>query len=366
MKEIQMTEEQTKSERNRNYDFLRIVCTIAVIMIHVSGSYKSAYMDINEFGNIYKDNLFITCVFNSVSRFAVPCFVMLSGCFILADRKNADYNFFWRKKMKKLGIPTMLFRFGYCFYQFIIEMFCSGGGIEGSKKMWQLLMRFTKGIPFYHMWYMYMLIGICFLAPFFVRIAAEIPPKDFEKITCVFTVWASLSSCTSQYLLAWDLGKAALYMGYFMFGHVIYERTRNKKNNFRGVCLIMGGIMIELMMAYISYVHVLNGIAEKDEFYAVILPQSPWIVCASIVIFGGFSLLDIKWDFGKLPACTFYIYLFHAGVWDIVRRIMKKYGLPGINGSFQILQYIIVVFLISAIFSAGCLSCTRRLQSRGS
>lgn len=232
--------------------------------------------------------------------------------------------------------------------------------------MWQLLMRFTKGIPFYHMWYMYMLIGICFLAPFFVRIAAEIPPKDFEKITCVFTVWASLSSCTSQYLLAWDLGKAALYMGYFMFGHVIYERTRNKKNNFRGVCLIMGGIMIELMMAYISYVHVLNGIAEKDEFYAVILPQSPWIVCASIVIFGGFSLLDIKWDFGKLPACTFYIYLFHAGVWDIVRRIMKKYGLPGINGSFQILQYIIVVFLISAIFSAGCLSCTRRLQSRGS
>ena len=173
--------------------------------------------------------------------------------------------------------------------------------------MWQLLMRFTKGIPFYHMWYMYMLIGICFLAPFFVRIAAEIPPKDFEKITCVFTVWASLSSCTSQYLLAWDLGKAALYMGYFMFGHVIYERTRNKKNNFRGVCLIMGGIMIELMMAYISYVHVLNGIAEKDEFYAVILPQSPWIVCASIVIFGGFSLLDIKWDFGKLPACTLYL-----------------------------------------------------------
>lgn len=154
MKEIQMTEEQTKSERNRNYDFLRIVCTIAVIMIHVSGSYKSAYMDINEFGNIYKDNLFITCVFNSVSRFAVPCFVMLSGCFILADRKNADYNFFWRKKMKKLGIPTLLFSFGYCFYQFIIEMFCSGGVLKAQRKCGNCSCDLQKGFPF-------IICGIC-------------------------------------------------------------------------------------------------------------------------------------------------------------------------------------------------------------
>lgn len=359
-----MTGEQLKSERNRNYDFLRVICTVAVIMIHVSGSYKDAYMDISVFGRFYKDNLFITCIYNSISRFAVPCFIMLSGCFILADRKNADYIFFWHKKIKRIGIPTLLFSFAYFFYNCAVEVWCSGGGGKDPQIFWQFLMRFAKGVPFYHMWYMYMLIGIYFLAPFFVRIAAGIPLKDFEKITCVFTVWASISSCTSQYLLAWDFGKAFLFMGYFMMGYIIYCRTCNKKNNLRGVCLILGGIAIEMVTAYISYIHILGGMAEKDETYAVILPQSPWIVCASVIIFYGFSLLDIKWNLKKLPACTFYIYLFHAGVWDIMCRIYKKYEILGFNSRFQILMDIVIVFLISAIFSICYLACDRRIRIR--
>ena len=201
------------------------------------------------------------------------------------------------------------------------------------------------------MWYMYMMIGVYFLAPFIVLVKINIPDKDFEKIACIFTIWASLSSWTSNYLLQWDLGKAFLYMGYFMLGYIIRNRTRSKHNNLLGVCFILSGIMLELVIAYIQYLHILQGIAENDEKYALILPQTPWIVCASVVIFYGFSLLDIKWNFGKLSSYAFYIYLFHAGVWDIIRRVIKLYGMRIINSNIAIPFGVILVFLISYILS---------------
>lgn len=45
-----------KSDRRGNYDLLRIICTIAVILIYVSSSYKNAYLNINEFGKSYRNN----------------------------------------------------------------------------------------------------------------------------------------------------------------------------------------------------------------------------------------------------------------------------------------------------------------------
>ena len=74
--------------REYNYDLLRIVCTIAVITIHVSGIYYNCLTQTEFFGQLYTQNAFLTCIYNGISRFAVPCFVMLSGAFLLANPKN--------------------------------------------------------------------------------------------------------------------------------------------------------------------------------------------------------------------------------------------------------------------------------------
>lgn len=41
-------------EREGNYDLLRIISTIMVISIHVSGLYVSAFTSPNLFGDVYK------------------------------------------------------------------------------------------------------------------------------------------------------------------------------------------------------------------------------------------------------------------------------------------------------------------------
>lgn len=335
-----------KIDRDRNYDFLRVICTIAVIMIHVSSSYKNAYSDINEFGKMYTNHLLMTCIYNLIPRFAVPCFVMLSGAFIMADNRNENCRFFYAKKVKQIGIPTLLFSFGYFVYTIITNCI---GGYTTREAIKIALIHFVEGRPYYHIWYMYMMIGVYFLAPFIIKVKISISEKDFTKYAFIITIWTSLSSWTSNNMFEWDLCRSFAYIGYFMMGYIIRKQTQNKKNNFVAIYCVFVGIIIELIIAKIQYNHILIGINENDEKYALILPQTPWIVFASIIIFYGISMMDFKWNFEKLSSNTFYIYLFHAGVWDIMRRMIGRYQIY--IGIFSIPVCIIVVFSISYLLT---------------
>lgn len=347
-----------QSDRSSNYDFLRIICTIAVILIHVSSSYKNAYIDISELGKLYKNDLFITCVYNLIPRFAVPCFVMLSGAFTLAEDRNVDYVSFYVKKIRKIGIPVFLFSCGYFIYTLIGLCIDRGGN---WKNLCTAGMRFFKGNPFYHMWYMYMMIGVYFLAPFVVLVKMNVSERNFTKISCMIIVWASISSWTSEYLLSWDLGRSFLYLGYFAMGYIVRKRTIYKKNNFLGIFLILSGILAELSVVYVQYASISSGIPEYNETYSLIVPQSPWIVWTSIIIFYGFSLLNMNHNFVKLSSYTFYIYLFHAGVWDVIRRVIKhtKYEF---GSTLAIPFNVIVVFLISYLLSKCFMKCLVKMK----
>ena len=72
--------------RESNFNLLRILSTFAVVMLHVSGS----FLRMNEIGALGNCNHLVV-VLNHIVRFAVPCFFMLSGAFILADERNADF-----------------------------------------------------------------------------------------------------------------------------------------------------------------------------------------------------------------------------------------------------------------------------------
>lgn len=125
-------------DREANYDLLRIICTLAVIAIHVSMIYKGAITDNEVFGECYQNHMWTTIVYDTFSRFAVPCFVMLTGAFVLADEKNVNYKYFYKKAFKSIGIQTIVFSFLYFLYALAIavasvlvkgnDCFAIGGG----------------------------------------------------------------------------------------------------------------------------------------------------------------------------------------------------------------------------------------------
>lgn len=135
-------------------------------MIHVSGAWYNAFisaqtevveLDITHFG--------ATCVLNVISKFAVPCFIMLSGAFILDNERNYDYKYFYKKTFKSVGIPTIIFSIFYLVYRITKAVLVLIVKNKDISTIIEPIVEFLKGEPCYHMWYLYMMIGVYCMVP---------------------------------------------------------------------------------------------------------------------------------------------------------------------------------------------------------
>lgn len=309
-----------KQKREGNYDLLRVTAMVAVLMIHVSSIWIRGYADCVTSGMKIGELIhpFWVCVYNSVSRFAVPCFIMLSGAFIMDDVRNEEYHYFYKKKLKKILIPTIIFTVLYVAYSGCSKMLL---GADVRTEIMEIAKNVVKGSPFYHMWYMYMLVEVYLLAPIVVRFKNSIPYDKFRKIAFIFLALACVSWFSTENIrLSWSVGQSFEYLGYFMIGYVL--RRDAKKNNVKGGLCILAGFGVEVLLAYVQYRSMANGGLKL--FLAN--PYSPVIVLASVLIFYGFGMLDTKENtlVGKLSDFSFTVYLFHAGVWDFLITVISN------------------------------------------
>lgn len=340
------------SARKYNYDLLRVVAMIAVIMIHVSDSWIKSYLGYVSTGGSAEELLYPmrTCIYNSISRFAVPCFIMLTGAFVLADSRTGNYKEFYQKKLKKIGVPTIIFSALYILYR---VPFCFVGESAGMKNVLSIIKDIIVGAPFFHMWYLYMLIGIYCLAPIVVRFKDSIKYETFRKIVFIFLILGSLSRWTTENVrLHWDIGQSFEYLGYFMVGYVL--RKDLQKNTGKGILLIIGGVVIEMATAFLEYkIQVVNGISASELKYGIVTPSCPLIVVASLLFFAGFTMLKVGYNawIEKLALCSFTIYLFHGGVWDFIQKLVNlikgKNYIMTLDNTYWIPIFTVMVLVVS-------------------
>ena len=306
-----------QEKREGNYDLLKVVSMVAVIMIHISATWIEGFAKYVADGGKISEfvNPVMACIYNTISRFAVPAFIMVSGAFVLDNNKTLNYQDFYKRRVTKIGTPTVVFSVLYILYRILI---CFADEQIGFANLMALIVDIVAGSPFYHMWYLYMLIGVYLMAPIVMRFKDSISYENFRKIAFTFLILASVSRWTTEKVrLSWDLGQSFEYLGYFMVGYVI--RKDLQKNNFKGILLIMLGAAVEIATAFVEYkFQIVGGIMESDLKFQIVSPYCPTIVLASLLIFAGFTKLQIRYNqqIEKLADMSFFVYLFHAGVWD--------------------------------------------------
>jgi len=139
--------------KNRIYylDVIRVVACLAVIMIHSS----AIYVD-NNIGSL---NFWVGNILNGISRVGVPLFVMISGALLL----DKDYNYSNKKPFNhitKLIIFFVFWSFIYCVIFRIIEPALIK---HESVNIVEVVGSLIKG--HYHLWYIYMIIGLYLILP---------------------------------------------------------------------------------------------------------------------------------------------------------------------------------------------------------
>ena len=142
--------EKAKNKRIYSFDVMRIMAVCAVIMIHTSAAFVTSRDNATAFlwGNF----------FNSISRFAVPMFLMMSGALML----NEDKEISTRKILKSawnffvlLVIWSVIYSAGYNIIKPIV--FHEPISITTIIK--------TAFHGHYHLWYLFVLIGLYILTP---------------------------------------------------------------------------------------------------------------------------------------------------------------------------------------------------------
>lgn len=291
-------------KRSGNYDFLRILSCFAVIVIHVNAQFYLGRMNPASNDTYY----IIESILNLATRFSVPAFVMISGAFILRDERNGDLFYFYRKMLHKIISPFLI---SSLILLVITEtrILLYGGDSIAAVKKW------LSG-DFYNLWYMYMLMGLYFLAPFLVKLKYSISKKDFVFLASILMIWACISQVFSSFSSMTSLGFVAAYVPYFMFGSILYETTRK-----RGHAILYALLSIFTVSLTWFVRRAFNiSLYEVSAFCSFF---SPGTVLYSFSVFCFFGSIKTSVNITRLASMTFYIYLFHTIIYQTVLPFFK-------------------------------------------
>lgn len=312
--------------RQSNYDLLRIISTLAVVAFHVS-------KNVDNDTNISLVGFNICSLINIITRFSVPCFVMLSGAFILNNERNADYKHFYAKSFYKIGIPLIIF-------SFLMLIISEVSAVLKGSGLAELVLSLLKG-EFNNYWFMFMLAGLYFLVPIIIRIKNTISKKCYTIGSFVWLLVAMISQLTSTYSVAWSFGIIFSFVGYFLIGNVIYENMSRIK--FKGLYFIFAIISYVLLFVFRD-----STLFIKHYENAYSSWFCPLIIISSICVFIAFSGIKIKINLGKLSGYTYVIYLLHTKVYIVLLKLFEKF-IPSVTGNYIV--YIAIVTILAFIIS---------------
>jgi len=209
-----------KTENIQWINNLRLIALYAVIILHSTAPLLMQY------GKVPASNWWMADFLNATVRFAVPVFVMITGALLL--HREYEIGGFLKKRLSRVVVPFLFWSLVYIWYSWQNEEFTFSSDTWTNVK---LVLHDLKYGSSYHLWYVYMLIGLYFFIPVigkFVRNATE------KEILYFLIVWFAVMLITQPYLSrfnpAVDMHYFAGYAGYLVLGHYLAFKDFNVKH----------------------------------------------------------------------------------------------------------------------------------------
>ena len=135
-------------KNNISIDFMRIVAAFAVVVIHVSSYYLKN--DFTQYSWMFAN------FFNAFSRWSVPLFIMISGALLISDKSFQNVDLFFKKRLNRILLPLVFWSVIFTLFSIYVYDFFS---------IKDIFARLYIGEPYYHLWYLFLILGIYFVTP---------------------------------------------------------------------------------------------------------------------------------------------------------------------------------------------------------
>jgi surface polysaccharide O-acyltransferase-like enzyme len=309
-----MTDRQTLAQAGSTHlywiDLIRVVAVFQVVLIHLS--YVIFFKEDPASANWISANFY-----SSISRMGVPLFFMVSGYLLLG--KSEPVPEFFRKRLLKVGIPTLFWSVAYLLRS--VEAY-TNGTMRPLGIVLSMLKTMYLGDVEIHLWFLYILIGIYLAVPILRVYISTASRKDltyFVILWFVATPFFELAHRIVGHPTALVIPVVAGYVGYFVLGYLLADVTIDRRGRlFAGL-----GCILAIAITFFGTNMLSEGAGPIDAYFYSYF--SPPTVLASIC--GFFLLKDLGGHLGRadkivrtISVTSFGIFLIHIFVVELLRK----------------------------------------------
>ena len=323
-------------------ELAKTIATFFVVLLHTAAPALYRLGDIKfefwRYANIYDSSV----------RLAVPVFFMISGALLLGKDTKGSVPIFLKKRILKVLVPLVGWSAIYIFFSKYI--------LHKDISILASLMQMFFSTQYYHLWFLYVILGIYFFIPIFQTF---INNSTIKLQLYFLTLWILMVSIVPLMNKLFPLKipnhmpMMSGYIGYLLIGYIIARMQITKKYFYLAICIFTVSTMSTIVLTeYFS----LQSNKFDGFFYGYFsvttLPQAVSFLMA-IKFFGERVEVNIKKRLipiiYKLSLTSLGIYLVHPIVLWIISSKLNIHVLNGGNPIYLVPATAGLVFLISFI-----------------
>ena len=347
---LEVGNNETTGHRVIYVDLLRIAATFGVIVLHTA-ALKWYDTPVTSF------NWQVMNIYDSLVRWTVPIFVMVSGVFHLQPNKSGTT---FKAEMQKIYKKVFRIICAIVFWGVLYNVFNLFDGfyrrnepitIYGIIRIFGVII---IGPAYYHLWFLYMLMGLYLLTPIFRCFVNTCKREHIEYFLVLFLVIGTCIPMINSGLKFFPVfkGKSIFlpvseltgYIGYYIAGY--YFANYKIKQKMKNGIYILGIFSLLFTIIITSVISIYN----KKPFgglYGYLLPNTMFVAYGIFLLFQEiFAKINISNAKMKIISIiskdTFGIYLIHA----LLLQIFDAIGLNTLTFSPLVSIPIIAIVVI--------------------
>lgn len=212
-------------------DAARVFGTLAVVIGHVC--------DMRVFNTATPAGDWWICLFaDSMTRWAVPVYIMLSGALLLDPARTETPGEFYSKRLARLGVPVVVWS------AFFMWFSVSYTGWRTTEQVWHDLL---MGKPYAHLHFVFRIVGLYCFTPM-LRVFLAQASRKMVMQTAIILLLLSAANSVAESILRTELSvflRFAPFLGYYLLGYLLRD-VRLSTRALAGCWLFAGACVLAL------------------------------------------------------------------------------------------------------------------------
>lgn len=198
-----------------NLSYLRTIACASVVLLHVSASETVIYRDVLSPSQI----LVGTFIYN-IMMWAVPCFIMVSGAFLLDKSKNITIAKVLTVYVRRVLLALIVFSIIFRLFDAIMNKETFSFAI-----ITDIMSNIYRGTGWSHIWYLYMIMGLYLILPLIKQFSDNCTDNEYKYMLLLCIIMLSLLQVSKIFGFSsgFYIHIATIYPFYLMLGHAIHS-----------------------------------------------------------------------------------------------------------------------------------------------